>query len=255
MEVLNLLAVEAGKHLHVIEAESHPNLHDLRGLHYAGWSLKALYTHCWEFADPDDVFAAMNRERRRLIRRAGETYTFGPMETENTGAEFIKLYRQLVAKFDWAPLERWDQDLQARIRWLQSKKVGCVYGAKDHTGDLRAAVILLLSRDDNTVYLWRCGYVPDNNANTVIPGLYWHACQHIREQWNEPFTANFGGSPRLTLSHFKDYLGAKPVLHFKLVYEQPGMKTTIWRCLRRGKETLRRALTRCGVLGKRAAAF
>lgn len=249
LDILHLLAQTFSERLHVIEAESHPRLNDLRGLQYAGWTLRALYTHVWEFNDPDVVFAAMNRERRRLIRRAGEHYTFAPLHGNDSSDAFIHLYRELVKKFDWTPLPRWDHDLKQRLAWLRDRDAGLVYGARDEEGRLCAAVILLLSREDRTVYLWRCGYIPDQNAHTVIPALYWNACLHIRDQWNLPFTANFGGSPRRTLSHFKDYLGAKPVLHFKLIRDRPGPPAATWRALRRGKETARRLLTRRGLLG------
>jgi hypothetical protein len=106
----------------------------------------------------------------------------------------------------------------------------------------------LLSPEDRTVYLWRCGYIPDEGENTVIPGLYWNACQHIFEEWGAPMDANFGGSPRLTLTQFKDYLGAEAIPHFKFIYYEPGIKTRAWRHLRRRKEDVRRIATRTGLI-------
>lgn len=249
LEVLMALALGQRDRLQVIEAEAHPRFTDARAFHYAGFTLQTLYTHVWDFSEPEAVFASMNRERRRLIRRAGEQYRFGPMEGEGVAEDFIRVYRELIRKFDWAPLARWDDDLRNRLGWLMEKGLGEVFGCWDESGSLRGAVILLLSPEDRTVYLWRCGYVPDAGANTVIPGLYWHACQHVFERWGAPMHANFGGSPRLTLTQFKDYLGAVATPHFRLLHDQPGFRTRAWRNLRRRKEDLRRFATRTGVIG------
>lgn len=248
MDTLMGLAQAHKETLHIIEAESHIRFQDARALHYSGFTLQTLYTHVWDFSDPNAVLAAMNRERRRLIRLAGEQYRFGRMEGTDAANEFIRIYRQLIRKFNWTPLARWDDDLRNRLDWLQKNDLGCIYGAWDESGSLRAAVILLLSKEDRTVYLWRCGYIPDKGANTVIPALYWNACQHIFHEWGAPLYANFGGSPRLTLTQFKDYLGAEAVPHFKFIYDKPGMKTKIWRHLRRRKEAMRRIATETGAL-------
>jgi hypothetical protein len=249
METLAALGRAASGFLPIIEMEGHPRLRDARGLHYEGWTLRQLYTHVWNFSDPDAVWSGMNRERRRLIRRAEETLRFAVEEGPQVSADFIALYRRLIRKFDWVPLGRWDGELQQRLEWLCTQGSGLVYGARDAEGALRAAVILLLSPEDRTVYLWRCAYDPEPGANTMIPALYWNACRHVFGLWGAPMTANFGGSPRMSLSHFKDYLGAEALPHLKLLHDKPGLRVRLWRRLRRGKEDLRRIGTRLGVMG------
>lgn len=78
--------------------------------------------------------------------------------------------------------------------------------------------------------------------------LYWQCAQTLREEWGAPLHINFGGSPRPSLAQFKDYLGATPTLHFRLVHDQPGPRTRWWRQARKVKETGRRVLTKGGIL-------
>lgn len=244
LEVLHGLAEGHGKRMHLIEAEAHPRFRDARGIRYAGWTLQTRYTHIWDFESPEELFGRMNRERRRLIRRAQETYEFAPEPPETAIRDFTPVYRALMKKFDWFPSRRWERDLSARLDWLQANGVAGVYGARDASGVLQAAVVVLLSPQDHTVYLWRCGYDEDAGGNSVIPALYWNACLHWREQWGTPFYANLGGSPHYTLALFKDYLGAKVVPHLRLVYHRPGVSAIGWRAARKTRYLTRCALAR-----------
>ncbi|AKJ64911.1 GNAT family N-acetyltransferase [Kiritimatiella glycovorans] len=247
LDVLHALAQAQTRELHLIEAEGHPRFVDARGLWYAGFELQTLYTHIWHFGNPDDVFMKMNRERRRLIRRADESLRFGLLTSDDVAEGFVPLYKRLMQKFDWLPGEQWSRDLQDRLQWLWDHDVGAVYGAWDENGALCGAVIVLVSEEDRTIYLWRCGYDTSRKGNTIVPALYWHAAQHWLQQWGEPLACNLGGSPLISLAQFKDYLGADVVPHLRLVYRPLRPRPVLWRLGRGIKETSRRRLTRTRV--------
>ncbi len=244
LEALHGLAEGHARRLHFIEAEAHPHLRDVRGIQYAGFEIQTLYTHIWHFGAADEVFMKMNRERRRLIRRADESYRFGILSLRDAADGFVPLYKRLMRKFDWLPGEQWSQDLENRLEWLLDHDVGSVFGAWDSSGELCGAVIVLLSREDRTIYLWRCGYKAGKAGDTIVPALYWHAAVHWLEQWGEPLACNLGGSPMMSLSQFKDYLGADVVPHHKLVYRPLRFSALSWRIGRAIKERGRRKLTR-----------
>ena len=134
------------------------------------------------------------------------------------------------------------------MQWLEAQDGGRIFTTRNSSGELKAAVIALLSRDDRTVYLWRCAYQSDAESHTVVPALYWKAALALREEWGAPLQVNFGGSPRVNLTLFKDYLGAKATLHFRLVHESAGWKTKAWKMSRQWKESARRVATRSGIL-------
>ncbi|MCF7849218.1 MAG: GNAT family N-acetyltransferase [Kiritimatiellales bacterium] len=242
LEILHGLAKKHGEHVHLIEAEGHPHFYDARGVHYAGWQVQAAYTHIWDFESPNYVFSRMNRERRRLIRRAAESYEFGPLPHKTAADEFIPIYRKLMWKFNWAPSPQWDRDFKNRIAWLLEHDAAGIYGARDSRGKLQAAVIVLLSHDDRTLYLWRCGYNESLRGHSVIPALYWNACRYWHERWGMPVQVNMGGSPHYTLSQFKDYLGAEAVAHCRLVWRKPGPQCHALRGARAFSDAVRRGL-------------
>ncbi len=247
LEVLRGMAEDHGRRLHLIESEAHPRFRDARGPHYAGWQVQTIYTHIWDFESPDELFGNMNRERRRLIRRAGESYQFAPLPPETAAADFIPVYRDLMQKFDWVPAPQWDRDLKQRLDWMIANEVAGVYGARDREGTLQAAVIVLLSKEDRTLYLWRCGYNEKAGGNSIVPALYWNASLHWRELWGAPLHANLGGSPHYTLTQFKDSLGADAAAHLRLVWNAPGVRSAGWRMARALRDRLRRKVTRARI--------
>lgn len=248
IDVMQALAAAQADYIDIIEAETHPAVTDVRPFLYAGWTAAPLYTHVWDMDDPDQAWNRMNREKRRLIRRTTETLRFGFETGAQAVDDFLVLYRQLITKFDWVPLPCWDDDLRRRMQELSTWDGGRLFTARTADGELKAAVIALLSRDDRTVYLWRCAYQPDPEAHTVIPALYWQVSLAMRQEWGAPLSINFGGSPRLNLTLFKDYIGARPVQHFRLIHDRPGWRTKAWRTARRWKEDSRRMATRAGLL-------
>ena len=129
-------------------------------------------------------------------------------------------------------------------------EVGRVFGAWDASDQLCGAVIVLLSREDRTIYLWRCGYKANKTGNTIVPALYWYAAMHWLEQWGKPLACNLGGSPLMNLSMFKDYLGADVVPHQKLIFRPLGFRPLAWRIGRTIKERSRKKLTRAYISWK-----
>jgi hypothetical protein len=244
LEVLHALAQAYTRRLHLIEAEGHPRLRDARGIWFAGFEIQTLYTHIWNFGSADHMFMKMNREERRQIRRASESYRFGLLPLKDAIAGFVPLYKRLMQKFEWLPGSQWSQDFERRLEWLMKNDIGAVYGAWDKADELCGAVIALLSREERTIYLWRCGYRSDRKGNTIVPALYWRAACHWLDQWGEPLVCNLGGSPMMSLSQFKDYLGADAEPHLKFIYRPFRFRPMMWRLMRAIHARTRRKLTR-----------
>lgn len=210
--ILTALAQELAARLDYVRVDTHPSLRDVRALLYAGWQVEPTYTHIWEMQDVDLTWQAMHREKRREIRRAREQYSFGE-EGEEALDAFLPLYHQTMLKFSWRPSVRWEEMFRQRFRWMHERD-GCrLYVARTKDGEMAGGVVVLPSREDQTAYLWRQGSGGDHVEAGVVPALYWHAACDLA---GELPTINFGGSPQPSLSCFKDYLGAKAVLHFSL---------------------------------------
>jgi len=183
MQVLHDLAQAGASRLDIIYSEGHPGLCDVRGICYAGWQAQMQYAHIWDFTNPPEILKQMNREHRRLLRRGSESCTFGSLGPEQIQM-FIALHKEtLLRRFGWKSSSAWTTDLARRMEWLLTHDVGCLYGARNAAGDLCAAVVLLYSCLDRTVYLWRSGNVAFASTRTIIPSLYWQAGLYARERW------------------------------------------------------------------------
>jgi hypothetical protein len=212
-QIVTALAQALSDRLAYIHVDAHPAFQDVRPFLYAGWQATPAYTHIWRMSDTEQIWQDMNREKRREIRRAQETFTFRAEEDAASFDAFLPLYHQTMRKFTWQPSVRWQNIFIRRFAWMRQRD-GCrLYTARDAGGKLAAGVVVLLSREDATAYLWRQGSSPDFVAAGGVPALYWHAACDLASDFPN---VNFGGSPQASLSHFKDYLGAEAVQHFAL---------------------------------------
>ncbi|MCA9971066.1 MAG: GNAT family N-acetyltransferase [Anaerolineales bacterium] len=194
------------------QVETHPALADVRPYLDAGWQVTPTYTHLWPMADPDQVWQAMNREKRREIRRISETHHFGVEEGDAVLDAFLALYALTMRKFSWRPSPKWAATFRQRFHWLRARD-GCrLHTVRTSAGELVGGVVTLLSREDHTAYLWRQGSADPR----VVPALYWFAANEVAGTFH---TVNFGGSPQPSLSRFKDYLGATAVSHFRATHD------------------------------------
>jgi hypothetical protein len=212
--IVTALAEAMAARIPYIEVDCHPQFTDIRCLQYGGWEIKPVYTHTWDMSDPERTWQEMSHEKRRQIRRAQEHYSFGAAEDLETVRFFIQRYHETMAKFGWWISPVWESAFIARFRWMRSQDACRLYTARAKDGSLAAGVIVLLSREDQTAYLWRQGSGAEHVAAGVVPALYWQAASDLAGEFT---TVNFGGSPQASLSRFKDYLGARAVLHFQMI--------------------------------------
>jgi len=158
----------------------------------------------------DALWAAMTREKRREIRRAEENFTFSQEEGDAVLDAFLPLYHQTMYKFTWRPSLKWETIFKKRINWMLLRD-GCrLYTARTADGELAGGVVALLSREDQTAYLWRQG--SQAHQLGLVSALYWRAACDLAGEFPQ---INFGGSPQFSLSQFKDYLGARAVPHLQ----------------------------------------
>ncbi|MFZ5918251.1 MAG: GNAT family N-acetyltransferase [Chloroflexota bacterium] len=213
-QILSALAEGMSARLAYIDVDTHPSFQDARPFLRSGWQVEPIYTHIWRMDDIERAWLDMNREKRREIKRAGEQFVFGVEESDPAMDAFLPLYHGTMGKFSWRPSARWEAIFRRRFHWMQERD-GCrLYTARTEGGQLVGGVVVLLSRQDNTAYLWRQGSARGFVEAGGIPALYWHAATDLAGEFPN---VNFGGSPQLSLDRFKDYLGAEAVMHFRLV--------------------------------------
>ena len=241
--LLRELADAAASATDVVVAEAHPRFQDARAFLYQGWQVAPEYTHLWDLRDPEAILRTMNREKRREIRRAQERLNLAREDADDrTLGSFITLYRATMSRFSWYPTPRWETVLRQRIAWMRARERCRLYAARTKQGELLAAVLVLLSHEDETAYLWRMGNDPAAREAGAIPALYWHAALDVGGPAAPVRFVNFGGSPQPPLGQFKDYLGATPTLHFRLIHRRESARLRLWQWREAARDRARRLL-------------
>lgn len=227
--VLTGLATYMRRETGLVVTETHPSLQDVRDFLFSGWIISPEYTHIWDMLHPEALLARMNREKRREVRRGLETYNFARMEgNEQAFDGFMHIYRATMRKFGRYPTLDWQTRLQRRLEWLLPRDGYRLYTAYTQSGDLAAGVLVLLSREDNTGYLWRMGHHPELGGSRVVPALYWWAALDLSRNKPQLRYINLGGSPLASLAQFKDYLVGQPTLHFRLIHRRYSVRLGLW---------------------------
>ena len=239
--IVSALADWVAPRLATTRWETHPAFRDARPYLYGGWEVRTLYAHIWKMRDTEQIWKGMAREKHREIKRAQELCSFAVEQKDAALDAFLPLYRGTMRKYSWWPSPTWEMTFRERFRWMR-KRDGCrLYTARTADGEMQAGCLALLSREDNTAYLWRQGSGNGRAMMGVIPALYWHAAVDLASEFAY---VNFGGSPEMSLSSFKDYLGAEVAPHFQISRCNSPTGVASYDAARRLKDVLHNVLMR-----------
>lgn len=211
LALLHALGRAAHEGIDVIECECHPSLPDARGLIFADYQLETVFCHIWR-PSADPIWKHFNRTKRNEANRARKTHTFGWAEpSPAVFQEFRRLHDKTLEKFSWNPPVVWRETLNRQTEATCRLGFGRIYVARPLNDDRKidAIVSVLVNQQDMTAYLWRVGV--DSEQTGLVTALYGNAAESIRAEFGQDWEINFGGSPRFSLSQFKDYLGASAV--------------------------------------------
>ena len=238
--LLHALGRAAHAGIDVIECEAHPSLADLRGLVFADYDLQSVFCHIWKLtADP--IWKQFNGTKRNEANRARKTHNFDWLQPSSAAFQnFRHLHDRTLEKFSWNPPAAWRETLTRQTAATCEMGFGRLFaGTPNNEPDrLEAIVSVLLNPPHKTAYLWRVGI--DSRQTGLVAALYGNAAEAIRTEYGNDWEINFGGSPRFSLSQFKDYLGAVATAHTAIRWIRPGKATLIWRGGFALKETLLR---------------
>lgn len=241
VHLLHGLARRLTSHLDILDTEVAPGLGDARGLVYAGCAVLQAYAHLWPAGPADEVSRWPNRSKRRAIQQARQQFGFDWVGMEEKILyRFDELHNRTLEKFRWEAPESWRRALLGNMADLSARGICRLFAAfpPGNPQGFHAAVSVLLSPPHQTAWLWRVAYEPGHDG--LVAALYVSAAEALKRELGPAWTVNFGGSPRISLSLFKDYLGAAPHPHWRVRWQRPGWTGLLWEAGQTFFEGLRR---------------
>jgi hypothetical protein len=228
IDILNQLARGAQQIVDVVDCECVPGFPDPRGLLYAGFHINLRSCHIWESGEIP-LLKRFNRTKRNEANRAIKTHQFHWLPVnEDSLAIFRRLHDASLEKFSWNPPVAWREALTRHTKSCGELGFCRFFSASpsEQPSSPCAIVSVLLNSASKTAFLWRVGF--DSSQTGLIAALYAEAGNAIREEYGSDWDINFGGSPRFSLSQFKDYLGAEANFHYAVTWQRPGYPWWIW---------------------------
>jgi len=236
--------------LDACDTEAAPELPDVRGLLYAGCRAETVYAHLWPEGDAEAVPRFLNRAKRREMKGAAGCHAFDWLDIDAQSLEhFDRLHNRTLEKFKWVPPKAWRLGLLANMRDLGRHGICRIFAAVPSSSGHPlpcAMVSVLICPLRQTAWLWRVAC--ESNDPGLVPALYVKAAQAVKSERGPAWRINFGGSPRLSLSLFKDYLGAQAVPHWRIRWMRHGWKSLAWNGASALREQARRTMTQWGLL-------
>jgi hypothetical protein len=228
--VLNILSRAVKQEVDACQCELPPGFPDIRGFVYGGLDVLGVACHVWTPSEDESCWSRMNRTKRNEANRIKrEEYTFRwLLMTEESIAAFDRLHAHTLSKLSWHAPSAWCEALAAHTFEMGKAGICRLFGAfaPGETSDPEAVVSVLFNSVRKTAYLWRMGTASDKPG--LVPALYASAGDAIHAETGTDWSINFGGSPLIALSRFKDYLGATPTFHCQLEWQRRGWPWAVW---------------------------
>lgn len=242
-QILTELSRAVAAQTDLVVAETHPNFRDVRPLLFEEWVVSPEYTHIWDTADTEQLLQGMNREKRREIRLAKESFRFGREAINQSTLDwFMAVYREAMRKLSVNITINWEAVIRTRVNWMEKRDACRLYAARNSKGEMLAAVLVLISQEDRTAYYWRMGYTPSGRDAKVVPALYWETALELSQDVPGIRFINLGGSPHSALSQFKDFLGGVCTEHFRLIHRRASSRVHLLQITELLRDKTRRAL-------------
>jgi hypothetical protein len=203
-EIMSLLAKGMQAKFPYIQIEFHPTLKDARAFIDNGWHVTPQYTLAWDLSDLNAVLKGMNR-KQTYVRKAQTMFDFSIESGDAIIDDFLRLYSNTMARFEWKPPASWQEAFRRKAQWLEKHNLLRAYVCRTKEGLLVGIALYVLSRENRIGYFWLIGYDQELNSKEFPPAIHYFAAQNLAGEFD---IIDFGEGANPSLYAFKDSLGA-----------------------------------------------
>jgi hypothetical protein len=194
-ELLKALAEE----LDYVVFENQPEIWDARAYKYQSWRIGLGYTHLWQASDPGVIWNGICPDFQKLIRTSDESFDFKISEEKDDIQKFVELYSLAHKEIPTGVMRK-------RIEWMFQRDNGRLHIASDKFGETVGMVLVILSRENQTAYLWDTVCNETERESEVLPYLFFQSHSALTDQFR---CIDLGKSSKHAFSEMKDKLGCE----------------------------------------------
>ncbi len=187
----------------------------MRPFSYQDWQIETSYTHFLHFTDPGAVWNKLDPRLQAQITSSGELLSF-KIDLKDTRIRSFSVRASQTPHSLSAGRPLPASTIEKAIRWMGERDLCRLVALSDKNGRELAVSLLILSRENRTIYVWKTVYRDRNLESEILPFLTWQSYLHLADGFDH---MDLGGSPNQAISQLKDRLGCELLPKFTTKYK------------------------------------
>jgi hypothetical protein len=192
-----------------IVLENQPEIWDARAYKFQAWRIHVSFTHIWSPSNSHDAWNGISPEFQGLIKTASQRLSFESTVERNDIQNFLELASSSISEFSCDVMRK-------RIEWMINRDYCRLYQASDKSGEIVGMALVILSRENQTAYLWDVVSSSAEYENMILPYIYFQSYSALADQFCR---LDLGRSRNHLLNEIKDNLGCELTPVFRTRYQ------------------------------------
>jgi len=192
-----------------IVLDNQPEIWDARAYKFQSWRIDVSFVHIWSAAGPQEIWKRISPELQQLIQAAGQHLSFRSTLEPIDIQKFSELASSSTGDLSCDVLRQ-------RIEWMVSKDCSRLYLVSDKTGETWGMALVILSRENQTAYLWDVVSFKPEQESTILPYIYFQSYSALSDEFCR---LDLGKSRSHLVNEIKDNLGCELTPVFRTRYQ------------------------------------
>lgn len=181
-----------------------PEIWDTRAFMFQSWHTDTAYTHIWHCPDRDEAWKQIQPDIQKSIRASQNSLTFKAVDDEIHIQKFIELIVQQRPITGMQKIQ--PAVFHKRIKRMQAEDNGRLYTLTDSSGRDIGMALIILSRENQTAYLWDAVCAEPEREADLLPYLYHQIYSSLADRFSR---LDLGQSRQYAIGEIKDQLGCE----------------------------------------------
>jgi len=186
---------------HII-IQNQPEIWDIRAYAYNGWKINTNYTHILPCSSSDTIWEKIDTALKEKILT--DQYSI-KTDFRDSQIQKFSLYASQNSAPAHIPQALKAEILKKRIYWMKEKGLCQLITLSDHNGNELAITLFILSKENQTIYMWKTIPLTRALESDILPSLIWQSCLFFESTFQR---MDLGMSTNMAISNIKDQIGS-----------------------------------------------